>query len=971
MIGKTVSHFKIIDKLGEGGMGIVYLAEDTNLDRKVALKFLPPDVSDSTHERERFIHEAKAASAFNHPNVTTIYEVGETEDGIFIAMEHVDGRTLREITEHETLPIKKVLGLAIQVCEGLHAAHKRDIVHRDVKSENIMVTEGGRVKIMDFGLAKLKGATRLTTKTSTLGTIAYLSPEQAQGEEVDQRSDIFSFGVVLYELLAKRLPFEGDHEAAIIYSIVNEEPQPVVRYNSHVSPKLADIVSKALEKDKGERYQHIDEMLADLRREKKSLEYAKTGQIAIEVAKPKRSILPYSIPALAVLVAVVLFLIFKPFGIEITPEKEAIAQENTLAVMYFENLVDPNDPQRLAEIVTNLLITDLSESRYVKVVSSQRLYDILKQLGREGVTQIDRSVASQVADRAKAKWMLLGSILQAEPEMVLTSQLVEVQTGNVIASQRITAEPDEQVFSMVDRLTVELKKDLALPVQAQTEADPRVADVTTHSPEAYRYYVEGEAAYRKMYDEEAIENLLKAVEYDSTFAMAYFMLAIVEDDEDELKEYAAKAVKYSDKGTQLERYLAKSIHLYATGELQEAVRELEKAIERFPDEKMPHYVLGQLCLTDLRDTEKALYHFLKVIEIDPLDKMTYNLLAYRYDDLGDFERSLWAINKYIEIAPDEPNPYDTRGDLYAYRGDIDNAIASYTKALEIKPDFYVSLRKLGHMHLFKREYAEAESCYQTLCSVPDKSWRSSGRRYLSLIPMCQGRFAESMAILDEGIAADRMEKMRGAQANKHLNKAFMYQELGRPQDALDELNKAVKINYETYGNEVNTTRVAEVLILAETGRIAVAEERLAILERDVESQGAGLEPMYWYAAGVVEIEKGDGDEAVRYFGQWVRHSKTFLGELRYGQSHLLAGNLADAVKILEGALILYDVNRITRPLAGVKAHYLLGQAYEESGWTDKAIEQYETFLDIMHDPDPGILSVEDAKQRLERLKTQS
>ncbi|HVP35362.1 MAG TPA: serine/threonine-protein kinase, partial [Terriglobales bacterium] len=356
MRGRIISHYKILEKLGEGGMGVVYKAQDTKLDRLVALKFLPPHLTSEVEEKERFIHEAKAASALNHPNIVTIHEIDEFDGQMFIVMEYCEGKTLKQLTEEGALPIKKVLDIGIQVCEGLTAAHKKEIVHRDIKSDNIKVNKEGQVKIMDFGLAKLKGATKLTKTRSTLGTLAYMSPEQAQGEEVDSRSDIFSLGVVLYELLTGKLPFAGEHQAAVIYSIINEEPQPIARFNNQVSAKLEDMVSKALAKDREERYQHADELLADLRRERKSLEYLKTGQIPKEVTvpRPKRKFLPIAIPASVVFILVLLFLILRPFKFEVGPEKKATAEENRLAIMYFENMADREDKERLGEIVTEL-----------------------------------------------------------------------------------------------------------------------------------------------------------------------------------------------------------------------------------------------------------------------------------------------------------------------------------------------------------------------------------------------------------------------------------------------------------------------------------------------------------------------------------------------------------------------------------------------------------------------------------------
>ena len=277
MIGSTISHYKILEKLGEGGMGVVYKAHDTILDRDVALKFLPHYLTSDPTEKERLHHEARAAAALTHTNIAVVYEIGEHDGQIFIAMEYVEGQTLKEIGAKESLSVKKILDIATQVCEGLAAAQEKGIVHRDIKSDNIIVTPKGQAKIADFGLAKLRGATKLTKTGSTLGTAAYMSPEQAQGENVDHRSDIFSFGVVLYELMAGRLPFKGEHQAALLYSLVNEEPQPLARFNEKVTPEIERIVLKALAKDREERYQHADELLADLRTERKRLEYAREG----------------------------------------------------------------------------------------------------------------------------------------------------------------------------------------------------------------------------------------------------------------------------------------------------------------------------------------------------------------------------------------------------------------------------------------------------------------------------------------------------------------------------------------------------------------------------------------------------------------------------------------------------------------------------------------------------------------------
>src|ERR1051326_3734496 len=269
MIGKLISHYKILDKLGEGGMGIVYQARDTELDRMVALKFLPERLTSNDAERARFLQEAKAASALNHPNVCTIYGIDEFEGRKFIEMEYVDGSTLRRKVSESPLRLNDAISFAIQIGEALQEAHSKGIVHRDIKCENIMVNSKNQIKVMDFGLAKLKGSLKLTRTSSTVGTLAYMAPEQIQGGDVDARSDIFSFGAVLFEMITGHMPFRGEHEAAMMYSILNEEPESVQKYRQEISSEIDRIIRRALEKDPADRYQHVDDMVSELRRVQK------------------------------------------------------------------------------------------------------------------------------------------------------------------------------------------------------------------------------------------------------------------------------------------------------------------------------------------------------------------------------------------------------------------------------------------------------------------------------------------------------------------------------------------------------------------------------------------------------------------------------------------------------------------------------------------------------------------------------
>jgi serine/threonine protein kinase len=373
--GTLISHFRVVEKIGAGGMGVVYKAEDTRLKRTVALKFLPPQLTCDAGARARFEHEAQSASALNHPNITTIHEIAESEGRCFIAMEYIEGKTVKDLIKEGKLSIDKVLDISLQIAEGLDAAHKKGVVHRDIKSDNIMVTSEGKVKITDFGLAKLKGATKLTKSGTTVGTLHYMSPEQAQGEELDRRSDLFSFGVVFYEMVTGRLPFKGEYEQAIVYSILNDTPEPLARYKADVPDGFQRIARKVLEKDRQERYQHADGLAADLRHEKRIMGHEKTVEMPKTVVPKsrKKAYLRFLVPAAIVTVIVLLLFVFEPFRLELGPRKEAAARENSLAVMYFDNVLDPGDQDKIAHMITSLLITDLSESEYIQVRSHLRL----------------------------------------------------------------------------------------------------------------------------------------------------------------------------------------------------------------------------------------------------------------------------------------------------------------------------------------------------------------------------------------------------------------------------------------------------------------------------------------------------------------------------------------------------------------------------------------------------------------------
>jgi len=443
--------------------------------------------------------------------------------------------------------------------------------------------------------------------------------------------------------------------------------------------------------------------------------------------------------------------------------------------------------------------------------------------------------------------------------------------------------------------------------------------------------------------------------------------------DDEQKELIAKAAKYSNRVSRKEKLYIKHMEAVVAGNYKQAIDELEKITERYPDEKEAFLWSGYYYRIYLSDDDKAVRQISKAIEIDPLFKLAYNMLAYCYHDLGDFEKSIWAINKYISLAPTEANPYDSRGDLYSYNGKIDKAIESYKKALEIKPNFFISQEKLGHMYLFKQEYTVAENYYQKLASSDEKLTRSMGRTFLALIPMYQGKLNEALEILDYGIAADRMEQAIDWQEDKHFLKAMVCRERKDLRMALVELEKAIEISIKASPDYTDLWRTYYVQFLAQVGDFEKAAMVAKILKEHIEDTDITGQFYYWFAMAYIEQSKSNPEGALAYFENKDASGLLSRFYFRYmlARMYLESGRLAESVEEFESALLRYSRSRALDAIASVKAHYYLGQAYERSGWTDKAIEQYEIFLVIWKDADEGIEEVEDARERLERLKVKA
>jgi len=671
------------------------------------------------------------------------------------------------------------------------------------------------------------------------------------------------------------------------------------------------------------------------------------------------------VPAAVLAAAALVILLLKPWKIDIGPTQEATAVESYVAVMYFDNVADRTDSLHLGEIATNLLITDLSESSYLRVMSGQRLYDLLKLIGREGQKSVSQETAGEIADSAGADMLLLGTILQVHPHLIITTQLIDVPGGHVLAAQQVTGAPGENIFTIVDRISTQVKHDLALPTAATQEPDPLIASITTNSTAAYRAYLRGIDLQNKLYTYEAIAEFREALSYDSTFAMAYYYLARLTD-----QRLIAKAIQYSAHVNSREKYLINSSNMFYTQNAVSALAEIERGIERFPDDKEMLAIAATYC-ERLQKYQAAIDYYHRVLKVDPLYKTAYNNLAYIYEPLGEYELAIDAINAYIRLAPDEANPYDSRGEIYARNGQVNLAVESFHKALEINPEYRPSRTMLGDICLIQGKYDEAERWYRGLATDKEYTTRVMGRMYLPWIPAYQGKLYEALRLLQEGIARDLQENpdsIRNVDTGyKHNNMARIYLELGDFPAAVREFQEHMEIFREAYPGTVHYDRHEYILLLAEAGELEMAGQVLDEYARDLASKGY---PQYHvaYARGCLEFARKNYAAAVDNLTIAAKVFNDFPTRFLLARAYLTAGRLSDAVNEFESLLNHYSHLRIAWAIYSVKMHYYLGLAYEQSSWYDKAIEQYTIFLETWKNADHPVDELADAAERVHRLR---
>jgi serine/threonine protein kinase/Tfp pilus assembly protein PilF len=701
MIGKLISHYRILEKLGEGGMGEVYLAEDLKLERKVSIKFLPQHLTKDKENVERFKREAKAAAALNHPNIVTIHDVIEANDPttadmqICIVMEYVDGESLRIKINNGFSKLAEILDITNQICDGLSEAHEADIVHRDIKPENILIDKNGRVKILDFGLAKLRGVSKLTKETSTLGTIHYMSPEQIQGQEVDHRSDIWSLGVVLYEMLTVQLPFKGEYESAIIYSILNEEQESIQNISKDIPSKLQQVVIKTLEKDPEKRYQHINNVLTDLKSIKKQSESERrslqSSQKLRTSSTGKKMIVFGSIFILFIILAILSYLFIH--------SKPSYVQNRSIAVLPFKNLSDSKDDEYFSDGITEDILTQLSKISDLKVISCTTIMQYKNT--KKSIREIGKELNVGV--------VLEGSVRHSGDRIRISSQLIDAKED-----KHLWAETYDREMKDVFAIQSDVAKHIAAAMR--TELSPtereRIERIYTKSTEAYRLYLKGRFYWNKRTDpdlQKAIDYFNQAIEKDTDYALAYQGLA---DSYLLLPQHGLAATENFNKAQQaavnalkLDSTLAE-VHAVlgalkaSQSEWGAAENEFKRAIELNPSNPTVHHWYSMFLLS-LGRLNESNTEARRAVELDPLSLIINLNLGMNLFYLRQFDQAVDQCQKAIDLDPYFPWSYYVMGSVAEARGKFDEAAMQYQKARTLAHNDLTLLGEIG------RSYARA------------------------------------------------------------------------------------------------------------------------------------------------------------------------------------------------------------------------------------------------------------------------
>jgi serine/threonine protein kinase/Tfp pilus assembly protein PilF len=728
--------YQIIEELGKGGMGKVYKVHDIEIKEKVALKLLKPEIAADKKTIERFRNEIRLARKIVHQNVGRMFDLGKAEGSYFITMEYVPGQDLKGlIRQSRQLTVGTTINIAKQICEGLAEAHKLGVVHRDLKPSNIMIDKEGNARIMDFGIARSLEAKGITGAGVMIGTPEYISPEQAEVKEVDQRSDIYSLGVILYEMVTGRVPFEGETPLGIAMKHKSEMPKDPKELNAQIPEDLSRVILRCMEKDKENRYQSAGEVRSEL---EKIEEGIPTTEKVVPKRKPitsKEVTVTFGLKKLFIPTLVIVALLIAAVVIwQLLPQKKPIPiqpDKPSLAVMYFENNTGDENLDHWRKALSELLIADLSQSKFVRVLSRDKLFNILTEMNLMEARSYSSKDIKEVAARGRVNHILQGAYAKAGDNIRINIMLQEISTGELVGSDVVEGKGEESIFSMVDELTRRVKVNFRLTgKQIEADIDKEIGKITTSSPVAFKFFSEGWQHSKRNDFLKSIQSWQKAVTIDPEFAMAYRSMAASYGNLGryaEAKEYWRKALDLSNRLSDREQLIIQGDFNYKVEiAYDRAIEFYSQLLKLYPDNIIGNTNLGNIYFR-LEQWDKAKERYDKSMQISPENVNSSVISALLYMSQGSYSEAHKVLENYI-------NNYSDSGYIRLFlavnsfcQGKYERSLAEVNRAFLLDPTSHFNAWIKGDNELCRENFREAEKEYQKLLEANDESIQIWGR----------------------------------------------------------------------------------------------------------------------------------------------------------------------------------------------------------------------------------------------------